>query len=61
MNAYVCDSFGRRPMLALTTLTFTVFGLVRIFVTTTWAAMVVQFLASMPFPAMLELSLIISK
>ncbi|XP_018008663.1 organic cation transporter 1 [Hyalella azteca] len=55
----LADIFGRRPLLAITSLVCAVFGCAKIYATSTWTAMLAQFVASMPFPAILELSLII--
>ncbi|KAF2361630.1 Major facilitator sugar transporter-like [Trinorchestia longiramus] len=55
----LADIHGRRPLLAATALVCAVFGSARIYATQTWTAMLAQFLASLSFPAMLELSLII--
>lgn len=53
------DQVGRRPVLAVTMAMYAVFGLVRLYVTSTLTLMVTTFLASTSFPPMLELSLII--
>ena len=52
---------GRLPVLAMTVAVFAVFGLVRLYVTSFAAIMISTFLASMSFPSMLELALIIGK
>lgn len=53
------DLIGRRPVLMMTVTIYAVFGLVRLYVTSYAALMITTFLASVSFPPMLELTLII--
>nr|XP_053643902.1 solute carrier family 22 member 7-like [Cherax quadricarinatus] len=53
------DIVGRRPMLVVASMMYSVFGLLRLYATSYWWIMVTMFLASTSFPSILELSLII--
>ncbi|CAL4118969.1 unnamed protein product, partial [Meganyctiphanes norvegica] len=54
------DFIGRRPVFVLTILIYTIFGIARLYMTSFMGIMVMQFISSMPFPAILEITLIIA-